>query len=217
LGTLGAKRFWLVDSRTTNLGFILLLDSNGNLWVASQVSYDFPPPVIPKGAPQFEIFQLGGEYLWKLLTNNPNKPIDFMSMIRPDGTQPAPEGFVGGHAIVAPWGASVDGNDDVWIANFGYRGVVLIAGAEPSGHPAGTNTGDVIHQFQSGSLTYPLAVAVDPAGNVWVNNNWNDYEVAISGDPPRRTSTWAGGSGCTVFYGVAAPVKTPLLGQVRKP
>jgi hypothetical protein len=34
--------------------------------------------------------------------------------------------------------------------------------------------------------------------------------VAISGDPPRRISTWGEGSGCTVFYGIAAPVKTPL-------
>jgi hypothetical protein len=28
---------------------------------------------------------------------------------------------------------------------------------------------------------------------------------------------WGTGSGITVIYGVAAPVKTPLLGQVRKP
>jgi hypothetical protein len=33
----------------------------------------------------------------------------------------------------------------------------------------------------------------------------------------RATSTWAGGSGLTVIYGVAAPVKAPLMVQVRQP
>jgi len=193
------------------------LDSKGNLWVASQVSNDFPPPALPAGLSQFEIFQLGGEYLWKLLNENPNRPMGFISMIRPDGTQPAPEGFVGGQAMRAPWSARVDGNDDVWIANFGGRSLALMAGADPKGYPSGTKTGDVIHQFHSGSLQYPLDVAIDPAGNVWINNNWNDYEMAIARNPPRRTSTWGGGSGCTVWYGVAAPVKTPLIGQVRAP
>jgi hypothetical protein len=36
-------------------------------------------------------------------------------------------------------------------------------------------------------------------------------------DPARPTSTWGGGSGITVIYGVAAPVKTPLIGTVSKP
>jgi hypothetical protein len=130
--------------------------------------------------------------------------------------QPAPEGFVGGNAMRAPWSARVDGSDDVWIANFGVRSLTLMAGADPKGYPSGTKTGDVIHQFQSGSIPYPLDVAIDPAGNVWINHNWNDYEVVISSDPPRRVSTWGGGSGCTVWYGVAAPVKTPLVAQVRK-
>lgn len=28
-------------------------------------------------------------------------------------------------------------------------------------------------------------------------------------------STWGGGSGFTIIYGVAAPVRAPLMGQVR--
>lgn len=37
-----------------------------------------------------------------------------------------------------------------------------------------------------------------------------------SPDPKRPTSTWGGGSGFTVIYGVAAPVQVPCIGKVRK-
>jgi hypothetical protein len=140
-----------------------------------------------------------------------------MSMIRPDGTQPAPTGFTGGGVVSVPWGVSIDGNDDVWVGNFWGRGVVLMAGDDTKGHPAGTKTGDAIHQFQSGSIQMITDVAVDPAGNVWAANNWNALEAVVADSPFRPTSTWGGGSGLTVIYGVAAPVKTPLMGQVRRP
>ncbi len=94
-------------------------------------------------------------------------------MTRPDGTHPAPNGF-SGLPINVPWGLSIDGNDDVWFGNFYGRGVILMAGEDTKGHPAGTKTGDVIHQFQSGSIQMITEVAVDPAGNVWAANNWND-------------------------------------------
>ena len=69
--------------------------------------------------------------------------------------------------------------------------------------------------FESGGIQINTDVQIDPAGNVWSANNWNNVEAAIADDPARATSTWGGGSGLTVIYGVAAPVKTPLMGQVR--
>ena len=60
-------------------------------------------------------------------------------------------------------------------------------------------------------------VAIDPAGNIWAANNWNIMQAVMASNPARPTSTWGGGSGFTVIYGVAAPVKTPLMGQVRQP
>jgi hypothetical protein len=91
---------------------------------------------------------------------------------------------------------------------------VLLAGAEPKSHPAGTKTGDLIHKFAIGSIQIVTSAVVDPAGNVWVANNWFDLKTAMSDHPDPRTSTWGGGTGVTVIYGVAAPVKTPLMGQV---
>jgi hypothetical protein len=57
---------------------------------------------------------------------------------------------------------------------------------------------------------------IDPAGNIWAANNWNRRDTVLAADiPDYPISTWGGGSGFTVIYGVAAPVKTPLMGQVH--
>ena len=139
-------------------------------------------------------------------------------MIRPDGTQPVPEGFTGGGQVDIPWGLNIDGNDDVWIGIFGLRSrsVVLMAGADTNGHPAGTKTGDVIHVFKSGSIQMLIDVSIDPAGNVWAANNWNDPKAAVEANPASATSTWGGDSGFTVIYGVAGPVRPPRMGKVTK-
>ena len=91
-----------------------------------------------------------------------------------------------------------------------------MAGANPQGHAPGTKAGDVIHAFKSGSIQLLTDVAIDPAGNVWAANNWNSPEAAMRPDPPTAISTWGGGSGLTVIYGVAAPVQPPRIGKVRK-
>ena len=93
---------------------------------------------------------------------------------------------------------------------------MLMAGAEPKGHPVDTKSGDVIHAFTGGSIQMLTDVSIDPAGNVWAANNWNVPDGA-AGDPPAYpTSTWGGGSGFTVIYGVAAPVKPPRIGIVQR-
>ena len=191
----------------------IALDSKGNVWVGSNMSLDFPPPKIPDGVSILKQFQLAGEHLMKSLP--PGKTTGVVNMIRPDGTQPVPMGYTGNGVINAAWGVSIDGNDDVWVANFWGRGVVLMAGADPKGHPAGTKPGDVVHQFQGGSIQMLTDVVVDPAGNVWAANNWN-IPQAVLGDPPSYPiSTWGGGSGLTIIYGIAAPVKPPLMGAVK--
>jgi len=190
----------------------IALDSRGNLWVASNLSLDVPPPKIPDGVSIMRQFQLAGEHMLKALAG---RKTGVVNMIRPDGTQPAPMGFTGAGGVNVPWGISVDGDDNVWVANFWGRGVVLMAGAEPKGHPQGTKTGDVVHVFTGGTIQMLTDVAIDPAGNVWAANNWNSPEAAVYGNVSHAISTWGGGSGFTVIYGVAAPVKAPLMGQPR--
>jgi hypothetical protein len=205
-----------VDTFTVGIGVRgIALDSQGNLWVASNMSPDFPPPSIPDGVSVMRQFQLAGEHLMQALP--PGKTTGVVNMIAPDGTQPEPKGFTGGGAINVPWGVSIDGNDDVWVANFWGRGVVLMAGAASNGHAAGTMPGDVVHVFQGGSIQSLTDVVVDPAGNVWAANNWNDIDAVLADTPAWPTSTWGGGTGFTVIYGVAAPVKAPLMGPVQRP
>jgi hypothetical protein len=57
--------------------------------------------------------------------------------------------------------------------------------------------------------------SIDPAGNVWVANNWNSPEAATAEIPPYPISTCGGGTGLTVIYGVAGPVKPPRIGDTR--
>jgi hypothetical protein len=107
--------------------------------------------------------------------------------------------------------------DDGLVLTIGYliTEAQTMAGADTKGHPAGTKTGDVIHVFRSGSIQLLTDVNIDPAGNVWAANNWNDPVAAAEPNPPNRISTWGGGSGLTVIYGVAAPVKPPRMGKVQ--
>jgi hypothetical protein len=192
----------------------IALDSKGNLWAATMMSPDFPPLDLPPGTPINDQFKLLGEHMFKLLTTT----IPFtgvMNMVRADGTQPVAAGFYGNKGINVPWGVSVDGNDDVWFANFWGQSITLMAGADPKGYPVGTKTGDVIHVFKYGSMQKFTDAIVDPAGNIWCANNWNNLNAIFSPDPEFSTSTQGAGQGFTVIYGVAEPVKTPLNGQVQ--
>ncbi len=190
----------------------LALDSNENVWVASNASLDFPIPKVPDGASIMEQFRILATAAFQY-----PKCTGVINMIRPDGTQPAPMGFTGNGEVDMPWGLNIDGNNDVWAGNLGPRnnGVVFMAGANPKGHPQGTKPGEVLHVFRGGSIQLLTDVNIDPAGNVWAANNWNDPQAAAEANPPSRISTWGGGSGLTVIYGVASPVKPPRMGKVQ--
>jgi hypothetical protein len=80
----------------------IALDSKGNLWTASNMSLDFPPPVIPDGVSIMEQFKIAAAHLLKALGRDPNNPkmtTGVVNMIRPDGTQAAPMGFTGGKVL----------------------------------------------------------------------------------------------------------------------
>jgi hypothetical protein len=192
----------------------LALDSKENVWVANNMDLKMPVPEFPANASIMEQFKILTDATFKYVMGPPARITGQVNMIRPDGTQPAPQGFTG-PAISLPWGINVDGNDDVWVGNMWGRSASLLAGDNTKGHPPGTKAGDVIHIFQSGSIQMITDVSIDPAGNVWVANNWNSLEGAAKPNPPEPVSTWGGGSGFTVIYGVAAPVKPPRMGRVR--
>lgn len=188
----------------------MALDQKGNLWVTSNLSPDFPAPKMPPNATIMQQFKI----LADAALTYP-KPTGVVNMIRPDGTQANPRGFDGGGAIDGAWGTNIDGNGDVWVGNIKNRSVVLLAGDDTQGHPAGTKTGDLIHKFTGGTIQMITDVNIDPAGDVWVANNWNSVDGAAAENPAFPTSTWGGGSGLTVIYGVASPVRPPRVGLAK--
>lgn len=145
-----------------------------------------------------------------------------VSMIRPDGTQSPHPQFDGGGSISGPWGITIDGNDHVWIANGFGKTLTELCGVRTETCPPGFKTGDPISPPKTGyagkGMQFLTGVAVDPAGNVWAANNIDLMdEVCLSKVPDETLSTRCGGNGFVVFYGLAKPVKTPVIGsQMRR-
>ncbi|MFL0774312.1 MAG: hypothetical protein AB8A39_06080, partial [Prochlorococcus sp.] len=71
--------------------------------------------------------------------------------------------------------------------------------------------------YESGVIQLSTDVIIDDAGNAWSANNWYDKNAVINKSYSPRTSTFAGGQGFVVTYGVAGPVRNPLIGPVRRP
>ena len=152
--------------------------------------------------------------LYELVDKYPGGDV---SMVRPDGTVLPP--FDGGKSINAPWGIAVDGNDNVWVANAFGRSVTHLCGARLESCPPGAKTGDPISPPGGyiGGLQIITDVAIDPAGNVWVANNWDRPDEGFKKEPDPALSTRFGGNATVVFYGLAKPVITPLIGPPQAP
>jgi hypothetical protein len=143
-----------------------------------------------------------------------------VTLLKPDGT-PFPGSPFKGGGLPGPWAVAVDGNDNVWISNFAMPSspIVQLCGARTENCPPGFKTGDQISPpggYVGGGLQMQVDINIDPAGNVWVTNNWQDVDTCY-GKPPEALSTRCGGQGVVVFYGMAKPVRVPQIGPVRQP
>ena len=183
-------------------------DSQGNMWVANSDVNDqpCPPGGLLDGGP-------GTDPSIALFHRHPNR--------EPHVGSP----FTGG-GLTWPWGIAVDGNDTVWVANFGFPFDLNDQENAPSweepnrvSHFCGVDTlrcpltkqgvGMPISPdgtgYTSMSLIRNTGIAIDPSGNVWLANNWKEI-------PPLRNP---GGNSVAVMVGAAAPLKTPLIGAPR--
>ncbi|MTB51181.1 hypothetical protein [Lewinella sp. W8] len=199
------------------------LDSRGNCWVACNTSPDFPATTPTDNVSIIEGFALGYPHLSQTLGRKHKTGSVFLipaDATPADTIDPATHKSAlvpyGDGELNAPWGISVDGNDDVWVANFMGRGVSFMAGAAPAGRTEGRPTGELIHTIHSGSIQMLTDVVVDQAGNLWCANNWNLPQTVMAAKPDPAYSTWGGGSGVLAIYGIAKPAQTPLVGEVEK-
>ena len=143
-----------------------------------------------------------------------------VTLLRPDGT-PFPGSPFKSAGLPGPWAVAVDGNDNIWISNFAMPSspIVELCGARAEHCPPGAHTGDQISPpggYVGGGLQMLTDIAVDPAGNVWAMNNWQDIDSCI-GTPKEALSTRCGGQGVVIFYGMAKPVHAPQIGPARQP
>ena len=159
-------------------------------------------------------FQEGLEYLEKHTSSK--DPIGQMALISPN-LELVNWQYGEKKGLYVPWGISIDGNDTLWISNFYGQGLVHMCGSDVTRCPEGMKTGDIIHVYQSGLIERPTDSVVDAAGNVWTANNWDNIKALNNSVSPGRISTMGGGQGVVITYGIAKPVRNPLLGPVRTP
>lgn len=89
-------------------------------------------------------------------------------MIGADGEISSPTGFTGG-GLTIPWGIAVDGNDNVWVANFAGKQLSELCGTKPENCPPRTDTGQAISPrtgYGPDGLVRNTGVQIDPSGNV---------------------------------------------------
>jgi len=205
----------------------IAIDSRGNAWVANTVGHARTrekvslletalkaraEKALGSGSPD-DIAAREWISLFETLQQYPGGDV---SMIRPDGTVLGP--FDGDKSLIGPWGIAVDGNDNIWVANATGRSIAQLCGVRTERCPPGHKTGDAITPPEGyiGGLQIITDLEVDPAGNMWVANNWQLPERAgFKETPPEAISTRFGGNGAVIFFGVAKPVRTPLIGPVQ--
>jgi hypothetical protein len=79
-------------------------------------------------------------------------------------------------------------------------------------------TGDPISPpggYKGGGMQMLVDASIDPAGDVWVSNNWQDPASCYGKTADEGLSTRCGGEGMVVFYGMAKPVRAPQIGPAQ--
>jgi len=202
----------------------LAIDSQGNVWVTNRFGTGLlgMAHLIHMGVElKLHGVAAASDYLTKTMSEQVGgKHGGSVTLLRPDGTQYPGSPFKGG-GLPGPWAAVVDGDDNVWISNFASPSspIVELCGVRVANCPPGMKTGDQISPpggYVGGGLQMQTDIAVDPAGDVWAMNNWQDIDSCI-GTPEEALSTRCGGQGVVIFYGLAKPVRAPQIGPARQP
>lgn len=202
----------------------IAIDSQGNAWVANSIGYigirEKLAFVEAKLKAKFERHEGSASEraakewidLWEISDKYPGGDV---SMIRPDGTVLGP--FDAGKTMNGAWGISIDGNDNVFVSNSMSHNISQLCGVRTETCPPGLKTGDAISPEGGyiGGLQTITGIAADPAGNVWVANSWDQTLAGFKQVPDEALSTRFASNTTVVFFGLAKPVRTPLVGPAK--
>jgi hypothetical protein len=198
------------------------IDSRGNVWITNRFGSGLlgMAHLVDAGVRlKAEGVTSASDYITKTMSQQKGgRTGGTVTVHRPDGTSYPGSPFSGG-GLPGPWAVAVDGNDNIWISNFAMASspIVMLCGVRTEHCPPGVHTGQQISPpggYVGGGLQMLTDIAVDPAGNVWAMNNWQDIDSCI-GTPPEALSTRCGGQGVVIFYGMAKPVRAPQIGPAR--
>ena len=172
----------------------IVVDRNGYAWVSNSRWVVAPCP---------------GSRTGKEVSQGEPKGGGDVTLIAP-GAKSAPR-KIDGAGLRNPWGITVDGDGNVWVANFGGRRLSELCGSEVRSCPPGKRAIGAAISPKSGygfdGLVRNTGVIVDPSGNVWLANNWKN--VPIQTNP--------GGYQIVAYLGAAAPVRSPAIGPPTAP
>jgi hypothetical protein len=183
-------------------------DSFGNVWVSSSGVMDPPCPTPLPGDMITEDIGDDGSMNQKAA----------ITLIRHKGKDPQITTFdkLSGNrdGLRLPWGIAVDGNDNIFVANFAGQTLMQLCGVVEDNCPPGVSTGDPISPdsgYTFDGLVRSTAVEIDASGNVWLTNNW----ILDAFEPENQNNP--GGHELVVFIGLAAPIQMPLIGPPQRP
>ena len=179
----------------------IAIDGSGTVWLAdngaNQVSA-FSSTGIPLSPPAG--YTGGGLDVPQALAIDQGGNVWVANLFGNSVTELSPTGLpvrataVSGGGLAAPGGVAIDGAGHVWLTN--YDGATLSEFTGGTGADPGAALSPA-SGFSGAGLARPFSPAIDSAGNLWTGNFGNDS--------------------VTEFIGVAAPVKTPLIGLPQSP
>lgn len=194
----------------------LNVDSQGNVWITNRLGNS---PVRALLVAELMATALRGgnpdPELTRAMARQTSSDGGSVTLLRPDGSPYPGSPFTAG-GLPGPWAVVVDGDDNVWISNFAMPNspITHLCGVRTENCPPGFRTGDQIgppNGYVGGGLQMQTDLAISPAGDVWVMNNWQDIDSCF-GPPDEARSTRCGGQGVTIFFGMAKPVRAPQIG-----
>jgi hypothetical protein len=195
----------------------MAIDSRGNAWITNTMGTGLDLLVKAKLLELKLTGQISQFHRVVFDYLNTNPALGSISMLRPDGT-PAPGSPFHAGGTWGSWGVAIDGNDQVWSSNFAGASITRLCGVRTETCPPGMKTGDPISPpggYVGGGMEPLTDIAIDPAGNVWVADNWQRPQSCFAPYASEARSTRCGGNGLTVFYGMAKPVRAPQIGPAQ--